>query len=84
MRHGVSPHLDYVEMLLTERGWVLCRSSDEEPMPFGELVRGHFLQCSDLLKMKIPERNQNRQKELRGAAIGVRPGMAQVPIEFES
>lgn len=79
-RHGVSPD---VETDLTVRGWVLCRSLGES-ISFGTVIRGHCLKCSDLLSTEIPERNQNRQEELRGAAIGARPGMAQVPIEFET
>lgn len=81
MWHGVSFH---EEMLLMQRGWVLCRSVEEPPLPLGKLVRGHCLQCSDILKKLIPERNQKRQEELRGATVGARPGMAQVPIEFET
>lgn len=80
MCHGVRPD---VEFLLTLRGWVLCRSSVES-IRFGHLTRGRCLTCSDFVATEIPLRNQRRQTKLQGAAIGARPGMAQVPVESET
>ena len=78
--HDVHPD---VELLLTLRGWVLCWSSMES-IRFGHLTRGRCLACSGFVNTEIPLRNQRRQTTLRGAAIGALPGMAQVPIEFET